>query len=243
MNLRVEMPQRSCMNQERLAALVLENAADFAIITIDLDGVIMSWNGPAEHIMGWSASEAIGRTACMIFTPEDEAAGACTREMTVARADGRATDERWHLRKDGTRFWGSGTMTRLQDEKTGEHLGYAKIVRDRTEQHEAGERLKASEALLRNVFENSADCLKLLTPDGRLSFMNGPGLRMLGVDNPEDVQGRDWTSFWPGEVEGGRGRGRRRAGGPFPGLLSHRSGRPEVVGRPGHAHIGQSGAA
>ncbi|MFC7478002.1 PAS domain-containing protein [Dankookia sp. GCM10030260] len=157
-------------SRSRIAELVLESSADFAILTTDLDGTITSWNAAAERVMGWSANEAVGQDASMIFTPEDQEEGTCAAEMARARTEGRAVDERWHMRKDGTRFWGAGSMTALRDEGTGEHLGYAKIVRDRTEQHLAGKRLRASEAVLRSVLESSADCIKLLTPGGHLTL-------------------------------------------------------------------------
>ena len=181
----------------RLAELVLESAADFAIFTADLDGIITSWNSAAERIMGWSEAEAVGQHACMIFTPEDGAKDACDLEMTQARATGRAKDERWHLRKDGSRFWGAGSMTRLEDDETGEHLGYLKIVRDRTEQHEAGQRLEASNVLLTNVLESNPDCVKLLDLAGRVSFMNGPGLKLMEVAGLQDISGKPWVSLWP----------------------------------------------
>jgi PAS domain S-box-containing protein len=187
------------MSRAQLAELVLENSADFAIFTTDLDGTITSWNGAAERVMGWSEAEAVGQDSCMIFTPEDQARDACAAEMEKARESGRAADERWHMRKDGSRFWGAGSMTALRDAKTGNHLGYAKIVRDRTEQHLAGESLRASEAVLRGVLESSADCLKLLTPDGRLTFMNGPGLCAMEIEDPEAIKGKDWPFFWPEE--------------------------------------------
>ena len=181
----------------RLAELVLESATDFAILTTDLGGIITSWNGAAERTMGWPEGEAVGQDACMIFTPEDRANDACGQEMARARRHGRATDERWHLRQDGSRFWGSGSMMRLEDDETGQHLGYVKIVRDRTTQHEAGRRLEASEALLRTIFDNSADCLKLITSDGKLRSMNRAGLRLLEIEDFEDVAGKDWVSIWP----------------------------------------------
>ncbi|MBI0534362.1 PAS domain S-box protein [Roseomonas sp. KE2513] len=199
---KVDIARHRLPSSSRLAELVLESSADFAVFTICLDGVITSWNSAAERVMGWSEEEAVGRDACMIFTPEDQAIDACASEMTTARHCGRAADERWHLRKDGTRFWGSGSMTRLEDDRNGEHIGYVKIVRDRTEQHLAGERLRTSEAVLRGVFANSADSLKLLTPDGRLTSMNGPGLRMLEIDGAEHVRGREWVELWPEEERG-----------------------------------------
>jgi PAS domain S-box-containing protein len=183
-----------------LAELVLESVADFVLIlTTDLDGIITSWNSAAERVTGWSKAEAIGQHARMIFTPEDQAKDVCGREMAQARATGRAIDERWHARKDGSRFWGAGSMTWLKDKETGEHLGYCKIVRDRTEQHEAGQRLEASKVLLRSVLESNPDCLKLLDLDGRMTFMNGPGLTMMEIDGLQDVSGKGWVSLWPEE--------------------------------------------
>ncbi|WP_120010615.1 PAS domain S-box protein [Teichococcus vastitatis] len=75
-----------------MAELVLESAADFAILTMDLEGIITSWNSSAETVLGWSAEEAIGQHACMIFTPEDQAQGGCQKEMAIARHEGRAAD-------------------------------------------------------------------------------------------------------------------------------------------------------
>ncbi|SUE43055.1 PAS domain S-box protein [Roseomonas gilardii] len=103
-----KVPHPSQLSPGRLAELVLESSADFGILSTDLDGIITSWNSSAEAIMGWSADEAIGQDACMIFTPEDQASGGCAEEMAIARRKGRAADERWHLRRDGSRFWGGG---------------------------------------------------------------------------------------------------------------------------------------
>jgi len=109
---------------------------DEAIIRIDSDGVIQAWNPGAENIFGWAEDEAIGRNVAILFTPEDRTAGVPENEMEQARTDSRADDERWHIRKDGSRFYASGVMARL-DER-GES-GYVKVLRDLTE-------LKRSEA-------------------------------------------------------------------------------------------------
>jgi PAS domain S-box-containing protein len=227
-----------------LAKLVLESAADFAILTADLDGVITSWNSASERVMGWSEAEAVGQHACMIFTPEDQAKDACGLEMAQARATGRAMDERWHLRKDGSRFWGSGSMTRLEDQETGEHFGYCKIVRDRTEQHEAGQRLEASQVLLSNVLERNPDCMKLLDVDGRLTFINGPGLQLLEFDGLQDVSGKPWVSLWPemerSKVEGALAEAAAGRTGRFQGFCPTAKGTPkwwdvQVTSVPGSA--------
>ncbi len=101
---KVDLARHRLPSPGRLAEFVLENSADFAVLTTGLDGTITSWNGAAERVMGWPEAEAVGQDACMIFTPEDQAEDACAREMAQARVSGRAADERWHLRRDGTRF-------------------------------------------------------------------------------------------------------------------------------------------
>jgi two-component system CheB/CheR fusion protein len=123
--------------------LIVENAQDFAIISMDLERKITTWNPGAERLLGYMESEVIGRAADIIFVPEDRAANACEWEMQTALATGRATDERWHVRKDGSRFWGSGVMTKLHD-ACGELIGFAKIFRDHTIIREAQEATEQS---------------------------------------------------------------------------------------------------
>jgi PAS domain S-box-containing protein len=129
---------------------VLDSAMDFAILSLDLQGVITGWNRGAELILGWSEGEVLGRPASITFTPEDQAAGIPDAERRTARESGRAADERWHVRKDGLRFWASGELMRLESER-GRHVGYVKILRDRTGQHQAGEALREAEAGLRRA--------------------------------------------------------------------------------------------
>jgi PAS domain S-box-containing protein len=138
-------PARLLPHSDRIARLVLDAATDFAIVSIDLNGKVTSWNPGAEQVLGWSEGEMIGRDACTFFTEEDQAAGTCGGEMAEAAREGRAEDERWHQRKDGTRFWASGLMMRFDDEDTGEHVGFVKILRDRTAQHLAEQRLRDRE--------------------------------------------------------------------------------------------------
>ena len=121
-----------------LALLVVESALDFAIISLDQEGRITAWNPGAEKLLGWSAAEAIGRHTRMIFTLADQEARAPDDEMRRADADGRSVNERWHVRNDGTRFWGSGLLIRLSGA-----AGFAKIMRDRTAEREADRRFQA----------------------------------------------------------------------------------------------------
>ncbi len=111
---------------------IFDSAVDFAIITSDREGRITAWNPGAERILGWSAGEMLGRSAATYFTPEDRAADRPGTEMRCAAATGHSADERWHLRKDGSRFWASGEMMPLRS-RDGADLGFLKILRDRTE--------------------------------------------------------------------------------------------------------------
>lgn len=123
--------------EERLR-LLEENVRDYAIFMADADGTIQSWNLGVERLLGYSEREFVGQRLAIIFTPEDVASGAADGEIQGARATGRAEDERWHVRKDGSRFWAMGVLTCLRD-PAGQVRGFAKIMRDFTERRLAEE--------------------------------------------------------------------------------------------------------
>ncbi len=95
---------------------MFNSAIDYAIIVMGLDGRVDDWNEGATRILGWSPAEMVERPADVFFTPEDRANGIAAKEMRAALEHGRGVDERWHLRKDGTRFWANGEMMALRDE-------------------------------------------------------------------------------------------------------------------------------
>ncbi|MEJ7594871.1 MAG: PAS domain S-box protein, partial [Planctomycetaceae bacterium] len=127
------MTERQQKAQEgELFRLLAENVKDYAIFVIDLQGRVQSWNPGAERLLGYQEEEIIGQSAEVFFTSEDVRSGVPQKEMKEAVAEGRGNDDRWHLRKDGSRLWAGGMMTPLWDE---DHKlrGFAKIIRDRTE--------------------------------------------------------------------------------------------------------------
>lgn len=130
---------------------LLESFVDIAIFTTNTAGVIEIWNPGAEAIFGYSADEIVGQRADIVFTPEDREAGVPEKEMTTACERGRASDERWHLRKDGSRFYASGVMVPLFDE--GALVGYAKIARDLTEAKKLEEELRRYRTELEKLVE------------------------------------------------------------------------------------------
>ncbi|MBK4994533.1 PAS domain S-box protein [Pseudomonas sp. S37] len=116
------------LGQERMR-LVAESTHDFAIIILDEHGKITDWNTGAQLIFGYTAEEVIGSSYELIFSAEDRSAGVPQTEMRNAREHGRGEDERWHVRKDGSRFFCSGEIALLRAESA---LGYVKIARDLT---------------------------------------------------------------------------------------------------------------
>ncbi|MBA2587935.1 MAG: PAS domain S-box protein [Alphaproteobacteria bacterium] len=125
--------------RHRFLEMLLESATDYAIIGLDLDGLVMIWNKGASLLMGWTEEEMLGQPAAIFFTPEDRQAGRPQGEMQSSIQNGRASDERWHLKKDNSRFWASGEMMPLKDE-AGVVQGFVKIIRDQTERRLAEER-------------------------------------------------------------------------------------------------------
>jgi len=131
---------------------ILDSAIDYAIIAIDRQGLVTRWNEGAAHIFGWSEAEMLGRTLERVFTPEDVAEGRLDTEMQTALQTGRGGDERWHIRRNGERFWALGEMTTLrgQDDAI---VGFVKVLCDRTEQRVAEEARDRNEAALKELAE------------------------------------------------------------------------------------------
>lgn len=135
-------PDRSSPSSDELLRLVVESATDFAIVAMDRKGFVASWNAGAERMLGYTEAEILGRDGDVIFTPEDRESGEADRERHLAFTQGRAENERWHIRKDGSRFWGSGLLMRLADGS-----GSVKIMRDLTERRAAQEQIREREEL------------------------------------------------------------------------------------------------
>jgi PAS domain S-box-containing protein len=151
--------------RERFLEAIVQSAIDYAIIAMDLDGLVTSWNEGARRILGWTPEEMIGKPATCFFTQEDRDVGIPEQEMMAALEKGNGNDERWHLRKDGSQFWASGEMMPMRDENEAV-VGFIKILRDRTERreqadrqrllmHELGHRVKNTLAVVQSIATQS----------------------------------------------------------------------------------------
>ena len=117
------------LTEPALAALIIENARDYAIFTMDTEGLITSWSPGAERITGYGPTEAIGMNVARLFTEPDQVAGIDRLELDTALEQGRAEDSRWHVRSDGEWFWSNGVLIAFLREGAPTLL---KILRDET---------------------------------------------------------------------------------------------------------------
>ena len=126
-----QRPDRAAWEGE-MFRLLAENVLDYALFIVDPHRHVLSWSKGAERLLGFTEQEIVGRRCDCFFTPEDVQAGVPQKELEQALRTGRGDDDRWHVRKDGTRFWASGAVTPLKGEG-GRLRGFAKIMRDRTD--------------------------------------------------------------------------------------------------------------
>ena len=199
---------RALRERDERLQLLLDHATDYAVIISDPDDRVVEWLGGAEPITGWRSEEAIGRPLDIIFTPEDVAAGVPQFETTRAADTGRSENVRWHLRKDGTRFFGEGVTVGLRS-ASGELRGFGKVFRDATVRKLAEERLTRDALVLANVH----DAVVLTDLEGVVTYWNEGATRLFGWTAGE-VVGRHYADRFAEPVRSWiAGEIRKRVGG------------------------------
>ncbi|HEX8145485.1 MAG TPA: PAS domain S-box protein [Pyrinomonadaceae bacterium] len=172
--------QRDPPGAEEMFRLMVESVKDYAVFAMERDGTVISWNIGAEHIFGYTETEIIGRNASVLFTPEDIEHSAPESELETAEREGRAEDERRHVRRDGSRFWASGVTTPLRD-NAGHIRGFVKVARDNTRRRLHEEALRISETLSGALIEQSPFSIQILSPDGHTLRVNHAWEELWGV--------------------------------------------------------------
>src|SRR5215203_4573408 len=144
--------ERLRRNEEHFRSLV-EGMRDYAIFTLDPEGRVASWNAGAERLEGYKSEEIVGEHFSVFFTEEDVRSGRPEEYLEAAAGQGRAEEEHWFVREDGSRFWAGTVLTALRDDE-GELRGFSQVTQDITEKKEAERLREEAENRLRTLVEH-----------------------------------------------------------------------------------------
>ncbi len=164
--------------RSREAELMVEQVREYAILGIDPEGRITSWNEGAVQVLGYEPAELLGLPADRLFPPEDQAAGLGARELATAAREGSASDDRWLLRKDGTRFFALGRTTAVRDAR-GRLLGFTKVLQDHTALKRAEQAVARSRAELQQLLERVPAIVGVVRVPDRTYLLANAALRRL----------------------------------------------------------------
>ena len=176
-------------------SLLIDGAASYAIYMLDAEGRVAIWNKGAERIKGWTEEEIVGRHCSLFYPAEDVAAGKCEQDLARAEALGRIEEESWRVRKDGSEFLASITITALRDE-TGALRGFGKVLRDVTDERAAERMVEAREAQLSSILATVPDAMVVIDDRGLIQSFSSAAERLFGYDEAE-VLGRNVGMLMP----------------------------------------------
>ncbi len=174
----VKLSRDALHRSEQNQRVMVENVNDHAIYGLDLAGTVVSWNVGAERITGYTPEEAIGQSFDRFYTEADRIAGKPRAHLELAAQNGRFECEGWRARKDGSQFWASAIITRLDDE--GAPIGYSHITRDLSERWHAAEQLAAEKERLSVTLYSIADGVITADVAGRVTSINKVAEQLTG---------------------------------------------------------------
>ncbi len=165
--------------------MLIDSLTDYAVFAVSRAGSIDSWNRGAQRIFGYTQAEILGRDVALLFTVEDCALDAPAREIEYTLGGQGAAHDRWYVRRDGSRFWGTSSAQPYFD-TAGVALGCTKLVRDTTENHVALQQLRDSEERLRMLIESVQHYAIFCTAlDGRITSWNSGAQQTFGFSQSE----------------------------------------------------------
>jgi PAS domain S-box-containing protein len=196
------------VTEDRQLALLVAGARDYAIVLLDPQGHVLTWNAGAEEMQGYTHEEITGRHFSVFYTQEDAARGHPAEELRLAILEGRYEEEGWRVRKDGTRFWANVVITPVRDE-TGALIGFGKVSRDlsarRRHDQDMQARTTALEAVnaeldeFRRLVASVRDyAIFMLDPGGHIRSWNAGAERLKGYA-PDEIIGRHFSIFYTRE--------------------------------------------
>ncbi len=177
------------MKKNRLSALdsdndfyhnVLESIEDYAVFTTDREGLVTSWNTGAENVLGYKKEEILHKSCAILFTKNDIETQEPEKELKGALKDGRAIDERFHVKKGGARFWASGKVFPIYNTKN-EHIGFTKVMRNLTDRMQAEERVTRARRYAEGVIEWAAEPIIVLNDDLTVNTVNKAFIEKFGI--------------------------------------------------------------
>jgi PAS domain S-box-containing protein len=146
--------------------LMVESVSDYAIVMLDPEGLISSWNTGAQRIKGFQADEIVGRHFAIFYPAADVTLGKPQQDLAQAAANGRYEDEGWRMRKDGTVFWANIVFTAIRDQG-GNLRGFAKLTRDLTERNKVEAILTTATAVAEKANQAKSDFLSSMSHELR----------------------------------------------------------------------------
>ncbi|MDP9139899.1 MAG: EAL domain-containing protein [Pseudomonadota bacterium] len=174
--------------------LMIDNVTEYAILSLDADGKVVSWNKGAQAMKGYAKDEIIGRNFVCFYTPEDIAAGRPWQVLELARAEGHCQEEGWRIRKNGSRFFANVLVTAVRD-PDGVAIGYIKITRDLTDQRALGKVLAESNRLREAIMTAAPYSIVATDAQGLITSVNPAAERMLWYTSEELVGKVNLESF------------------------------------------------
>lgn len=162
----IKLPNDKFIPPEDFYPFVINSLQDYSIITTDNNLMINCWCAGSEKIFGYNAEEIMGKHIGIIFTEEDKNKGIPQKEMVNALKEGKASDNRWHIGKDGKMFFAYGLMFPINDDK-GDLIGFVKILRDLTAQKMAEDNLHNKMREIEELNTHKENILAILSHDLR----------------------------------------------------------------------------
>ena len=169
---------------EQRFRLFVESVRDYAIIMLDPEGRVTTWNPGAERVKGYHAAGILGQHFRCFYTVEDRGLGRPEANLRIATRFGWVQEEGWRTREDGSRYWADVTIASVKDD-AGTLLGFAKVTRDLTERRLSEEVLREREQLLEAMFDRTASGIALLDTVGRFVRVNRRLETLLGYTSRE----------------------------------------------------------